>query len=79
MNPDPIGRQHRSAQDLERFLRLAAEDPAIADEFWEIDDKPLFIDRVVSRGEALGCWFARADVEEAMRAGWRSWLERAIR
>ena len=67
----------RSAADLERFLRLATEDPALAEEFWDMSDKPLFIERVVRRGEALDCWFAAAHVEEAMRAGWRGWLERA--
>jgi hypothetical protein len=74
---EPCAERPRSAADLERFLRLAAEDPALAEEFWDMSDKPLFIERVVRRGEALDCWFAAAHVEEAMRAGWRSWLERA--
>jgi hypothetical protein len=74
-----LGELLRSAADLERFLLLAAEDPALAQEFWEIRDKQVFIDRVVRRGEALGCWFAAAHVAQAMRTSWRVWLERANR
>ena len=69
----------RSAAELERFLRLAAGDPALAEEFWDISDKQLFIESVVRRGEAIGCWFAASHVEEAMRASSRTWLERANR
>ncbi len=68
--------QPRSAADLERFLRLVAADPALAEEFWDIKDKQDFISSVVRRGEELDCWFAAADVEEAMRASWRAWQER---
>ncbi len=74
-----FGKPPRTAADLERFLRLAAEEPALVEEFWDMSDRPLFIERVVRRGEALGCWFAAAHVEEAMRAAWRVWLERANR
>ncbi len=69
----------RSAADLERFLRLAEQNPAIAEGFWGLKDKPEFIERVVRRGETLGCWFAAEHVEEAMRAGWQVWLARADR
>ncbi len=74
-----IGKPPRSAAELKRFLRLAAAHPALAEEFWDNSDKQLFIERVVRRGEALGCRFAAAHVEEAMRAAWQAWLERANR
>jgi hypothetical protein len=69
----------RSAADLDRFLRLIAETPALAEDFWDMSDEQLFVERVIRRGEALGCWFSAAHVEQAMRAAWGAWLERANR
>jgi hypothetical protein len=69
----------RTAADLERFLRLAVEDPALAEEFWDMSDQQLFIERVVRRAEAVGCWFSAEHVEEVMWAAWQVWLERANR
>ena len=75
---DHAVQQSRSATELERFLRLVAAEPALADEFWDIADQQRFIEHVVGRGEKLGYWFAAEHVEAALRAGWQSWLERAI-
>jgi hypothetical protein len=68
----------RTVAELERFLQIAAADPVLAEEFWDITDQACFIECVVRRGEALGCWFTAQHVEVALRGGWRSWLERAI-
>jgi hypothetical protein len=65
-------------EDLERFRLLVWQDPLLHEELCDILDRRLFIDKVVSLGAARGCGIAEADLEEAMRAGRRSWLERWI-
>jgi hypothetical protein len=77
MNVD-TNQPQRCAADLERFLQIAAAEPALVEEFWDLVDQQQFIERVVRHGESVGCWFAAEHVESALRAGWRSWLDRAM-
>jgi hypothetical protein len=61
------------------FRKLVLEDPVLQDELREIVDRASFIDCALRLGEQRGHRFSRADVEDAMRAGRRVWLERLMR
>jgi hypothetical protein len=69
----------RSADDLARFIQMAAHEPELVEDFWHIADRKLFIERVVQRGETVDCWFSAEHVEDAMRTAWQVWLGRANR
>ncbi len=66
------------ASAFERFRAGVLEDPALQDVLCEITDRALFVERVVQLGAERGERFSPGDVEEALRAGRRSWLERWI-
>jgi hypothetical protein len=66
----------RSPAALERFRQLVLDDLALQVELRDITDRELFVARVVQLGAERGCRMAGADVEDALRAGRRAWLER---
>ena len=63
---------------LERFRALVLEDVGLQEELRDIVDRELFVARVQQLGAARGCRIAAGDVEEAIRAGRRGWLERWV-
>jgi hypothetical protein len=77
--PAVLEKPERSPEALARFRQLVLEDEALAEELRDIVDRKLFVERVVQFGATRGCRFSPKDVEEGLRAGRRSWLERWIR
>jgi hypothetical protein len=77
--PAALEKTQRSPEALARFRQVVLEDEALAEELRDIADRQLFVERVVQFGEKRSCRFAPEDVEEGLRAGRRSWLERWIR
>jgi hypothetical protein len=76
--PTLVEERPRAPEKLEQFRSVVLEDLSLQAELREILDTHLFVTLVVQRGEEHGCRFAAADVEEALRAGRRAWLERWI-
>jgi hypothetical protein len=77
--PPAPARHPRSPEDLARFRELVLADADLTEQLCDIVDRQLFVERVVRLGQERGCRFADEDVEEALRAGRRAWLERSIR
>ncbi len=50
----------------------------LEEELRKTADRQLFVSQVVRLGEDQGCNVTAMDVEEAMRATQRAWLERGI-
>ena len=71
----PAEKLPSSSDALERFRLFVLEDAALQEEFRNIGEQELFIQQVVSRGNALGFGLAAVDVREAMRANRRAALE----
>jgi hypothetical protein len=64
--------------EFEKFRRMVLRDPTIQVRLRDISDRSEFISLTVELGGEYGCSFTTADVEEGLRAGRRSWLERWI-
>jgi hypothetical protein len=64
--------------ELERFRLLVLGDESLQEELRALTDQKEFIERVVRLGEVWGCRFTAAEVEEALWAARRSWLERWV-
>lgn len=77
LDPPPAERP-RSPDDWQRFHALVAQDEQLQEELRDTVDLELFVRQVVKLGASCGCQFAAADVEEALRAARREWLERRI-
>ncbi len=63
---------------FDAFRQLVLRDARLQAELCEFDDPESFTRAVVRLGMARGYRFAAADVEDALRAARRSWLERRI-
>lgn len=68
--------RHSSPDALETFCNLVFEDAALQERLRQVIDKKLFVDLVVGLGEERGFSFNARDVEEALRANRRAWIER---
>ena len=75
--PPPVSAAGQSG--FGSFRTQVLEDATIQNELREIVDHARFVERVQELGAQHGHCFSRADVEEAMHAGRRAWLERWIR
>lgn len=65
-----------SASDWERFRELVLRDRALQQQLRETPDWTRLLALVLRLGAERGCHFAAADVENAMHAARRAWLER---
>jgi hypothetical protein len=64
--------------DLADFQQQVLHDTALQEPLCAITDRAAFVDAVVQSGRARGYAFTVEEVEAAMRANQRSWLERWI-
>lgn len=67
-----------SEESLEQFRQLVLQDLALQEKLGETDDRETFLALVVRSGEERGYSFTAEDVEAALRASRRAWLERWI-
>lgn len=65
-------------QDLERFQDVVLSDAALQRELRGCVERAAFIALVLERGREHACFFTADEVEAAMRANQRAWLERGI-
>jgi len=64
--------------ELERFRLEVLAHLDLQQQLRETDDRQRFVELLVSLGSAHGYRFTAIEVEEALRASWRSWIERWI-
>jgi hypothetical protein len=62
--------------DLEKFRRLVLADAELQAQLWQTREREAFINLVVRLGAAHDCHFTPAEVQAALDAGRRAWLER---
>lgn len=62
--------------DFDQFRRVVFQDLALQAELREINDRREFIRRLIQIGSERGYAFVDKQVEEAMHANRRAWLER---
>lgn len=67
-----------SQNDLERFRQLVDGDPALQEALLSVSDHEAFLDLVIKLGHKRECMLSAEDVQSALIAGRRSWLERLI-
>lgn len=65
-----------SPDALDAFCNLVFEDVTLQERLKQVIDRELFVDLVVRLGEERGCSFNAQDVDEALRANRRAWIER---
>ena len=64
--------------ELERFRLEVLANPDLQGTLRATNDQERFVQLLVSLGNARGYQFTALEVEEALRASWRSWIERWI-
>lgn len=62
--------------DLEKFRRLVLTDAELQAQLWQTRERDAFIALVVRLGAERDCQFTPQDVQAALDAGRRAWLER---
>jgi hypothetical protein len=62
-------------ESFEQFRQRVLHDPAIQEQLRATDDHASFVDLVVKTGGELGCHFTHEDVEAAIRANRKAWLQ----
>ena len=67
-----------SEESFEQFRQLVLRDLVLQERLREFDDREAFPALVVRAGEELGYAFTAEDVEAAIRANGRAWVERWI-
>jgi Nif11 domain len=66
------------SEPLTRFRLLVLQDQSLQNQLRDLDDRDEFIVRAIELGRLHDYDFTEADVNEAMQAGRRAWLERWI-
>lgn len=61
---------------LERFCNSVFKDVSLQEQLRQVIDRELFVDLVVRLGDKRGFTFNAQDVNEALRANRRAWIER---
>lgn len=64
--------------DFDRFRQMVAEDRTLQDKLLEASEKAAFIRLVIGLGREQGLVLTAGDVESALNAGMRAWVERWI-
>lgn len=75
-NPEPVQELHTGA--FERFRGIVLSDPALFDQLRAASGREEFIGLAMQLGPAHGCHFASEDIDAAMRAARRAWIERTL-
>jgi hypothetical protein len=65
-------------EQLEQFRRAVLDSPALQSRLRETPDRQGFVALMLRLGEECGYDFTAAEVEVALRAALREWLERWI-
>jgi response regulator of citrate/malate metabolism len=71
-------KQTVSQDNLEQFREAVLEDAALQETLRDVRDRKTFVALVMSLGVERGYDFTAEEVEEALRASRRAWLERWI-
>lgn len=61
---------------LEAFRQAVYADSALGERLWEPIDRAAFVEIVLREAQARGYDIDRRELEEAMQAGRRAWIER---
>lgn len=64
--------------DLEKLRQMVLADTTQQERLYSLDTRAEFIDEVVLLGHSLGYSITPEEVQEAIQAGVRTWLERWI-
>ncbi len=64
--------------DFERFRAQVLRDPELQAQLRDLQDRELFIQRVVALGQEHGYSFGAAEVASALQASRRAWIERGL-
>ncbi len=75
---EPQHKAPRSPEAFRQFRAVVEQDEALQEDLRDITDRELFASRLVKQGASRGCHFAEADVEEALQAERRVWLDRRL-
>jgi len=67
-----------SPEALDRFRDLVFEDVSLQQRLRQVSDRTLFVELVVRLGEECGFNFNARDVDDALRANRRAWIERWV-
>ena len=67
-----------SMESFEQFRQIVLHDPVLQERLRATTDHRSFVDLVVRVGEERECLFTPEDVEAALRANRRAWIERWI-
>lgn len=67
-----------SQESFEQFRQLVLQDPALQKPLREAPDRETFTRLLLQSGAERGYGFTDEDVENALRAGQRAWLERWV-
>lgn len=73
-NPEPAQEEHTGAFD--QFRRIVLSDPALFDQLRAASGHGEFIGLALQLGVGHGCHFAAGDIDAAMGAARRAWIER---
>jgi len=63
---------------LDQFRTVVLDDPGLQQELRDCADRAAFVARVIERAKKRGIMIDPAEVETALNAAARSWLERWI-
>ena len=74
-NPNPLEAEP-GRQNFERFRERVLADGDLQEALASVTDPSAFVDLTVRLGRELGYPFSNRDVENAIQAGRRKWLER---
>ena len=64
--------------EFQRFREIVLADESLQQQLCALHEKEAFVRHVVELGLRYGCEFSPDEVEDAMRAGRRSWFEYGI-
>lgn len=70
--------QEMSSSEFEKLRALVLQNPDLQAELQKINDRDLFVARVVRIGCELGLDLASEDILETMRENRQAWIERWI-
>ena len=65
-----------SEDKLSEFRGIIFSDVVLQDKLREIDDRQVFISRLIELGQTHDCEFTADEVENVLREGQRVWIER---
>lgn len=65
-------------KDLHKFREVLFADTALQETLWNIDDNARFTEVIMVEASKLGLEVTADDMESAVRAGNRRWIERWI-